>query len=203
MFDIMMLLGSLQPQKTIPARITCAWAAFPDERVRGYMATALHIVERVNLRLGNLLAAADAEARWNAPEAPEQFWFGSFSRIKAAKVQRTFRGIPRHLASPQLKVVCDAGFGSYGEARPGILRIRLGHLWHDPDVPEKDAERVQTFVHEAAHICGRFSIAEGSFYGRDDAHSLTRWRMRATRNADNYGYYAIDAIDAIDHPTAG
>ena len=31
-------------------------------------------------------------------------------------------------------------------------------------------------------------------YGRDAAPKLSRWSMRATRNADNYGYYALEAL---------
>jgi hypothetical protein len=62
----------------------------------------------------------------------------------------------------------------------------------EPTLGGPDAERVQTFVHEAAHISGRICAFEGRRYGPDAAHRLADSSMKATRNADNYGYYAIN-----------
>ena len=203
MFDILQVMGRPEPEKKVPASITCCttWPEFSEGRVRRYAATALYTVtDHVKPRLANLFAR-DLEGRWNDPMSPERYWFGMFSRLKADKVRRTFDGIARHLANPNLKIVCDDTFDSYGSASPGVLRIKVGRDWRTPATNvHADGERVQTFVHEAAHICGRTSgLAENNFYGRSGAHTLTRWRMRATRNADNYGYYAIDLPDWADH----
>ncbi len=202
MFDILQVMGRPHPESKVPASITgCAtWPEFSEGRVRRYAATALYVVtDHVNRRFDDLFAR-DLEGRWNDPMSPERYWFGAFGRLKADKVRRTFQGIARHLSNPDLKIVCDDGLSSYARALPGIQRITLGRSWRTPEAGvDPDGERVQTFVHEAAHICGRTSgLAEANFYGRSGAHTLTRWRMRATRNADNYGYYAVDLVDWAD-----
>jgi hypothetical protein len=199
MFDILQVMGRPEPEKRVPAHITCCarWPEVSEGRVRRYAATALYVTEHANRRFNDLFSR-DLEGRWDDPMSPERYWFGAFSRLKADKVRRTFQGIARHLSNPDLKIICDDGLvDSYAKAMPGIPRITLGTLWRTPERDvDPDAERVQTFVHEAAHICGRTSgLAESNFYGRAGAHILTRWRMRATRNADNYGYYAVDLVD--------
>jgi hypothetical protein len=192
--DALLALGALGGTRIAPASITCAWADYPEERVRMYLAAATRLSEIVNRRLDMLHASPSRRALWSI--GPEDYWFGEFSEIKIDKVRRTFRGITRHLSSPRLKVICDANRSSYGAAHPAIEKITLGRLWRAPNLGRDDAaERVQTFVHEASHISGRFSIDEKKTYGRQAAHELTRWRMRATRNADNYGYYALDVLE--------
>lgn len=192
--DSLLALGALGGRRIVPASITCAWADYPEERVRMYLAAAVRLSEIVNGRLDTLHASTSKKSLWLI--GPEEYWFGEFSEIKIDKVRRTFRGIVRHLSSPRLKVVCDANRSSFGAAIPAIEKITLGDLWHAPNLGRDDAaERVQTFVHEASHICGRVSADERKTYGRQAAHDLTRWRMRATRNADNYGYYALDVLE--------
>lgn len=180
-----------------PATIISGWDDFPKERVRTYLAAAVRLSQMINRRLDRLQACANKAAVWNAAGSPEDLWFGDYSDAKFNKVRRTFEGITRHLSSPRLEVTCEGWKTYYGMAIPLIEKISLGRTWHYPGLgPDDVAERVQTFVHEASHICGRFSAAESKAYGRSAAQALTRWRMRATRNADNYGYYALDVLDS-------
>ena len=92
-------------------------------------------------------------------------------------------------------VIGDTGETAYARSLPGIRKIHLGMRWVTPVEPTlggPDPERVQTFVHEAAHISGRWSTDERNHYGPRAARLLAGPGMRATRNADNYGYYAIE-----------
>jgi hypothetical protein len=50
---------------------------------------------------------------------------------------------------------------------------------------------VQTFIHEASHIAGRISLTEKHDYGETASHALSGRKMKATRNADSFGYYAL------------
>ncbi|HJQ57273.1 MAG TPA: M35 family metallo-endopeptidase [Vineibacter sp.] len=179
-----------------PATIISGWDDCPGERIRTYLAAAVRLSQMVNRRLDRLQAVTNKSAAWNAAGSPEDLWFGDYSDAKLNKVRRTFQGITRHLSSTRLEVTTRGWKTYYGMAIPLIEKIALGRAWHYPGLgPDDDAERVQTFVHEASHICGRFSAAEAKAYGRGAAQALTRWRMRATRNADNYGYYALDVLD--------
>lgn len=101
---------------------------------------------------------------------------------------------PRGLSMLERFLMTDTQETGYARALPSIRRIHLGMAWITPGpltLGGPDPERVQTFVHEAAHIAGRFSSDEGDHYGPDSAKGLADETMRATRNADNYGYYAI------------
>lgn len=179
-----------------PATIISGWDDYPADRVRRYLAAAVRLSQMVNRRLDRMKALKNRAAGWNAKDSLEDLWFGDYSDAKFDKVHRTFQGIARHLSSARLEVTCKGWKTYYGAAIPLIEKITLGRAWHYPGLgPDDDAERIQTFVHEASHICGRFSTAEGKGYGRAAAQALTRWRMRATRNADNYGYYALDVLD--------
>ena len=98
------------------------------------------------------------------------------------------------LSSSRLDVICDAKDKGYARALPGIWKIHLGNDW----IKDTDREeRIQTFVHEAAHIAGRSVAFEEPWYGKPDAitkahtHRPLRPRM-ALRSADNIGYYALD-----------
>lgn len=189
-------ISAADARRLAPAAIT-PFSAWTADDVRTYLAAAVRVSDIVSRRLNLMHALKDRnEAWWNVKDSPEQYWFGAFSQGKVAKLWWTFQLIARHLASPGLKVVCDASKSVYGMASPLIEKIWLGTAWQNPpsDV-DADLERVQTFVHEAAHIAGRFSLAEGKNYGEAAAHALARYRMRATRNADNYGYYALDVAE--------
>ena len=101
-----------------------------------------------------------------------------------------------HLTDTRFKVVGKIEKPWYASSSPGIRKLTLGWKWvyPKPDPPDNDdAVRVQTFVHEAAHISGRTNgLSEEKYYGRTSAHDLADSGMKVTRNADNYGFYAID-----------
>lgn len=184
------------------ARIAPAEITDCEERselfVRVNLAKAVQCTLKARYRLASVAARTSDAARqalWNA--GPEKTWFDAYSAQKLNKLQETFERIGEILTSPKLKVVCDPNFGKYANSHPGIRRIRLGRLWLDLD-PEERGERVQTFIHEAAHIAGRFVGNENPWYGRDGAKTMAakmelRQRpMMVTRSAENHGYYAID-----------
>lgn len=185
--------GRIAPEQKVPATISSDWQDFPSPVIRAYTAAALCVASHAAQRLTLVQAASAREARWN--QGPEHGWFGDYSPYKAKKVHETFLEIVRILSGRRLKIDGDNGFSSYGDALPGIHKIKLGTDWRMPS-PEvgllPDHERVQTIVHEAAHIAGRFSSAENKFYGPKASRKLARWRMRATRHADSYGYYALE-----------
>lgn len=82
----------------------------------------------------------------------------------------------------------------YGRAVPGIRRIALGNLWAATSIAN---EREQTVVHEVAHVVGVAGAREGQFYGRAKSIELAQANPRAAmRNADNFGYMAVDPVTA-------
>jgi hypothetical protein len=183
----------------VPAEIEPYVGSFPekfktDEYIRQRVAAAVRVAQYTQLRLATMAAKADCETIWNDASL-ERWWFGRYSPQKLEKVLGTFVKIVEHLRDPRLRIICKSHKGGYGNASPGIRKIAIGTAWIYPEAnvyPSADGERVQTFVHEAAHISGRVIAVEGNHYGRTAAHGLANNGMRATRNADNYGYYAID-----------
>ncbi len=201
MFDLFLATDEASAKMIAPASII----PFPkgvhgrsqtDPYIRQRLAAAVRAARFVELRLSALSAKSDVNLLWNSSGQLEKKWFGDYSEAKFRKVLSTFSEIVRRLQDPRLKVVSDAKKSGYASALPGIRKIELGMLWVTPVPPilgGSDHERVQTFVHEAAHMAGRFSVSESTHYGPDAAQTLADAGMRATRNADNYGYYAIDA----------
>lgn len=193
--NALLAISPADAERLAPAVIR-PFPGWKSEEIRRYLAAAVRASRLVNTRHA-LLDAKGREAAWDAPGSIELRWFGVFSRHKARKVRATFEGITQHLSSWRLDVVGDPHKTSYASALPVIRKITLGQRWVTPPAHvDADGERVQTFVHEASHICGRFSADEANGYGAADAQALAGDGMRATRNADNYGYYAIDAITA-------
>lgn len=201
--DVFLSTPPAEATTIAPANIV-PYADWTADEVRRYLAAAVKLSRMVNRRLNTIHGSPRRETMWGADDGPEAYWFGAYSEGKLNKVWTTFQGIERHLSSKRLDVKCQiAKPGIYGMAMLAFERIWLYDAWHSPPLgstAECDAERVQTFVHEASHICGRFSAAESKGYGRDAAHGLTKYRMRATRNADNFGYYALDVLDRASLP---
>lgn len=165
-----------------------------EEKIRQRLAAAVRAARMAHLRLSAMGSKSDLQLRWNDANEAERIWFGDFSQMKYRKVLSTFAEIAVYLADRRLKVIGDTQETGYARALPSIRKIHLGMAWITPGkltLGGPDPERVQTFVHEAAHIAGRFSSDEGDHYGPDSAKELADETMRATRNADNYGYYAI------------
>ena len=205
MLDVFLATSPADAKRLAPASITVVWQGCPEDEVRRHLAAAVRLTEMVNRRLDRLHAAPRKAAVWDGAVGGqptlEHKWFGSFSEHKADKVHRTFQAIQRLLSSPRLKVVCgDMKAGdAFGMAIPVLFpeRIWLGRHWRFAHPGKTNhAERVGTFVHEAAHLCGRWSVYEFLPHkaGPVPALRLAGPGMRATENADNYGYYALDVV---------
>ena len=180
---------SIAPAKIIP----CPGAPAPV--VRELLAQALNAARGVTSRFVRFQARAtdaDRASLWNV--GPEYVWFGDYDGRKYSSLNRVFLGIVEILSSSRLDVICDADDKGYARALPGIWKIHLGTDW----IKDTDREeRIQTFVHEAAHIAGRSVAREAPWYGKPDA--ITKAHIRrplrprmALRSADNIGYYALD-----------
>jgi len=177
----------LAPGKIVP---------FPhvsETYIRQRLAAAVRVARYTHLGLMTLAANSKRIELWNTGLGCG--WFGEYSDRKFQKVLSTFGEVQWYLADPRLEVIGKSGMSSYGSALPGIRKIKLGADWVSPeftDLFDDEAERIQTFIHEATHIAGRVFAGEGNHYGRFDAQRLADASMRATRSSDNYGYYAID-----------
>ena len=185
--------GRIAPEMRIPATIASVWTDFPSPVIRQYAAAGLCVATHAARRLTLVLGTSSRETNWN--RGPEYGWFGDYTPYKAKKVHGTFLEIVQILSHSRLRIETDNSLSSYGDALPSIRRIKLGTDWRSP-LPSAgllpDHERVQTFVHEAAHIAGRFSGDEGDFYGPKASRKLAQKRLRATRHADSYGYYSLE-----------
>lgn len=192
-------------RRLAPARIV-PFPNVPEDFIRQRLAAAVRVARYTHLGLVTLAAKSNKVELWNGGSDEwglGAWWFGEYSDRKFDKVLSTFNEIQWYLTDERLDVIGKSGKSGYGSALPGIRRITLGDLWKSPEfkVPAlDDAERVQTFIHEAAHIAGRVFAGEGNHYGREDAQKLADAGMRATRSADNYGYYAIDFALAQRYP---
>jgi hypothetical protein len=188
--------------RTAPAEITgCEEKS--ELYIRVTLAKAVQCTLKARYRLASVAArTSDSERQklWNA--GPEKTWFDAYDARKLARIQETFERIGEILSSPKLSIICDPNFALYAKALPGIRRIRLGRMWIDLD-PEERSERIQTFIHEAAHIAGRSVGNETPWYGRTGAQTmaskmeLRKRPMMVTRSAENHGYYAIDVAAAF------
>jgi hypothetical protein len=161
------------------------WTA---DQIRLRLAAAVRIAKVVQQRLNRLRGAANPQTIW-ITDGPEQWWFGDYSAGKVGKIGHTFNVVYQTLGHRSLKVVCKGEKPFYGLAGVAIKRIVLGALWKSNNAPV--SERVQTFIHEASHIAGRVTLTEKHDYGQEASHALAGRKMKATRNADNFGYYAL------------
>lgn len=162
----------------------------PEPLVRKHLDLAIQASIKTQHRLTRLASASDAEQQWD--RGAEAAWFLQYSERKLRKLLQIFQSVTEILQHPNLKIHCDDKFDKYGEAHPYIKRIKLGSDWASADA----YERTQSIIHEASHIAGRFIVNEGAWYGQQDSQSraVKSWmfHMRATRNADSLGYYAMD-----------
>lgn len=178
----------------VKAKIVTCSGVTVDE-TRELLAQALDASRGAQSRLSRLQAKpteADRAALWNG--GPEHIWFAAYDRRKFTSLKNVFDRIEKILSSSRLDVICKPSLNAYGEALPGIWKISLGTAWINS--PDRE-ERIQTFVHEAAHIAGRTVAREGDWYGKStaQAQALKRRPLRprmALRSADNIGYYATD-----------
>jgi hypothetical protein len=192
LLSLFLLTDSQAARQLAPATIV-PFPNVPEDYIRQRLAAAVRVARLVTRAMAVLTSDSNRGDLWN--NGLEAVWFGDYSHEKFEKVFSTFSEIRFHLADPRLDVICRPRLGKFGKAFPGIRKITLGNDWIAPTFETRaldDAERVQTFIHEAAHIAGRVSASEWNHYGRDKAKTLADAGMRATRSADNYGYYAID-----------
>lgn len=178
----------------VKAKIVVCPGVTADE-VRELLAQALDASRGAQSRLNRLQAKpteADRAALWNG--GPEHTWFAAYDQRKFSSLKNVFDRIEKILSSSRLDVICKPSLKADAEALPGIWKISLGTVWINSTNRE---ERIQTFVHEAAHIAGRTVAQENAWYGKStaQAQALKRRPLRpriALRSADNIGYYATD-----------
>lgn len=167
-----------------------------EPQIREFIASAIEVSRVVQNRLHRFDGRRGQALRqdlWNS--GPEYKWFSTYSSLKLLSLKLVFRRIPEILAGRRLKVSCDPTFPFYADSNPGIHKILLGQKWLNPH--ETRSERIQTFVHEANHIAGRWVVDEDPWYGEGPAQAMARVDrpgrpLMMMRSADNLGYYAID-----------
>lgn len=150
---------------------------------------AVDSVARANDRL-KLMTVVNRLNAWSS--GPEQTWFGDFRQEHFEKLSKNMQQIYDVLRDPKLTITCDPKLDKYALTVPGTRKIKLGSCWMQETRPY---EKTQTLVHEAAHITGVVDIAEGRKYEPACAKRLAMQNcFKAMRNADNYGYYALNNI---------
>jgi len=126
--------------------------------------------------------------QWNS--GPEKIWFGTYRKNRLINLRNRMWKIVQTLKDPLLVISCDWSKPLFGQASPGIPDITLGREWRD--APRSDIDKVQTIIHEAAHIRG--AVLGGELrrkYGIKDAIDRAKdYPGTAIRTAENIGYYA-------------
>ena len=182
----------------VPGEITpCAGVTEPQ--IREFIAAAIEVTRVVQRRLDRFDGRRGRELRedlWN--RGPEVKWFHTYSHLKLVSLKLVFRRIREILSARRLKVSCDPSFSSYADADPCIYKILLGQSWLNPN--ETRSEKIQTFIHEAGHIAGRWVVDEDPWYGEGPAQTMARVHrpgrpFMMMRSCDNLGYYAIDLAE--------
>ena len=171
----------------LPTVNYCAPSTWGD--VFSHWRTAVDAVARANDRL-RLLKIVTRVIAWRS--GPEQVWFGNYTSEHFEQLTRNMQQIADILNDPKLTITCDPNMKAYGKSFPGIRQIKLGAAWLNERRPH---ERTQTLVHEAAHIAGVVNLPEGRKGQPACAKKLAQQNcFKAMRNADNYGYYALNYI---------
>jgi hypothetical protein len=135
------------------------------------------------------LSSSQRASAWNS--GAERRWFGDYSELRFKNVRSRMNGIVEVLDSWRLDIRCEWNKSYFGDASPAIYRITLGNQWRITS--SGDADKPQTFVHEAAHIKG--AVLGGEARGKYGvANALTRAQKYpgvSVRTAENIGYYAV------------
>jgi Lysine-specific metallo-endopeptidase len=155
---------------------------------RCYVAQAL-----TRLQYLSALAEAQRKAEWAKDIEQEVTWFGPYTSDNFRKIHRNFQQISEILSSKRFKVVCKPEKKFMASAAPLIHTMKLRSDWLNNG---PHTERVQTIIHEAAHIALVVNfLSENKKYGPACAKKLAQQNcFKALRNADNYGYYALRHI---------
>lgn len=142
-------------------------------------------------RLNGLASMSSSQRASAWTSGAERRWFGDYSELRFKNVRNRMNGIVEVLDNWRLDVRCDWSKSYFGNASPAVNVIRLGSAWKNASA--SDADKPQTFVHEAAHIKGAVLGGESrGKYGVADA--LTRAQKYpgvSVRTAENLGYYAV------------
>lgn len=129
----------------------------------------------------------DRETEWNS--GSYRCWFGVYKRSRFKQIRRVMGRIVRALERSSLKIDCNEE-PDWAEAWPAVSKIVLGAGWRDS--PGDYEERVQTFVHEAAHIAGMTILKEGRFKVVADLLATAASTPELTpRIAEAYGWFAM------------
>lgn len=166
--------------------------------------TALHVaaqyVSLASQYLNELssLPKSQVEAKWNA--GPEKTWFGVFKKNRMINLRNRMWKIAQVLNDPLLVIDCNWSKEFFGLAYPGVPKITLGSCWRD--APGFHLRKVQTIIHEAAHIRGAVLGGDNirRFYGIKSA--LTRAKKYpgiAIRTAENIGFYATCRVGSYKY----
>jgi hypothetical protein len=154
---------------------------------------------KARLEILGRMSLADRRRFWNG--RAERTWFGLYTERGLRKVRTVVRNAHAKLTSPDLVIGCRPANGcviaSASQYRPD--RLNLTDLWftYDPGCIKPKArweqERVQTFIHEAAHLVGVHRKLFRELYLPDNAKKLAKRNPAGARNnADNYAYYVME-----------
>lgn len=159
--------------------------------VPSWLSNAGKFASSASARLNTLgsMSETSRKAAWNSGD--EKRWFGSYSESRFNNVKSRMAKISSIMKSSKLDIQCKWSKSWFGDASPGIYKITLGGDWRDE--PSGNVDKVQTFVHESAHIAGAVLGGESrGKYGVSDALTrATKHPGTAIRTAENLGYYAI------------
>lgn len=162
------------------------------------------------------LSEMDRQKEWNKVGSAERTWFGGYRKVNFGKIHRAMLNIQQILKSNKLTIVCEGrrnckwkpnccgskkcyqegkctwGSSKWNSMHASEITIILRDVWfHCRDWNE----RVQTLVHEAAHVSGVTNVRESKKAGPSCAKKLAIQNcFKAIRNADNYGYYAMKDV---------
>jgi len=142
-------------------------------------------------RLNGLAALSSSQRASAWSSGPERRWFGDYSNLRFNNVRNRMNDIASALNDWRLDVHCRWDKSYFGNASPGIRRITLGSAWKTAS--SGNADKPQTFVHEAAHIRGATlgGEARGKYGVADALKRAQKYPGVAVRTAENLGYYAV------------
>jgi Lysine-specific metallo-endopeptidase len=175
-----------RPEGPLPRIINCNTRVWGN--VASYWREAVNRVARANQRL-NSLAKMTQSRRQGAWQDLEETWFGQYDERRFRTVREGMLKIGIRLKDPRLKINCSRAFRGLlgGALAPRTILLYAG--WRD--LRSGDIDKVETIIHEAAHLTGVGRIIERAGYYQAQDRAKTH-PDRAVRRADNYGYYAME-----------
>lgn len=159
--------------------------------VSKYWKKAVRRVAKANDRLRFLDGKPENQRQslWDQKNSLERKWFGQYSSGRFQKVRQGMLKIESRLRDNRLKIRCRFIFPNLlgGAIIPYGIILYKG--WQE--LSSGDIDKVETIIHEAAHLVRVGRVGEIAGYGR--ALKLAQnFPRRAVRRADNFGYYAME-----------